>query len=273
MSATDDPPHGTNQQTLESQAERTRLMKVAMALADASAQPRSAGALGKRKLPVVQDADATGLMHMMHEQLEYATKQRSADAKAAGFHIACDRGCNACCTLPVLVGEPEAAAVERWLLLPENAGVRARFTATYPTWREALGSAIEEVAMATNLEQLGQASKKYGTRRVLCPFNHNGDCTVYPVRPALCRTTHALETKDACESDGNSVKTLAHPGVDTMYQGQSGIRDLMHDAMRPGHRHEVLAKAVQRRLVRHSAAPNQPCPCGSALKFKHCCRL
>ena len=33
-------------------------------------------------------------------------------------------------------------------------------------------------------------------RRAMCAFNHEGACSIYPVRPAVCRKAHALDTSE-----------------------------------------------------------------------------
>jgi Fe-S-cluster containining protein len=163
-------------------------------------------------------------------------------------------------------------AVASWLRLAENTAVRERFVAKYAAWRAQLGTTIEGVEQANNIEALGSASQQYGIRRVLCPLNHQGDCSVYAVRPALCRTTHALDSNDKCLTDADTVKTLQHPGVEKMYDGQQGMRSLLHDTLRPNRSPQILAKAVHRLLTQDSVSPNQMCPCGSEKKYKHCCR-
>src|SRR5262245_7064155 len=91
------------------------------------------------RLPVVQNPDAAGLVMVMHEHLDDAIDERSAMAAAEGHHIACSAGCNSCCVAAVLVTEGEAVTVAQWLRLPENAQVRAWFTAGYPAWKRGLG--------------------------------------------------------------------------------------------------------------------------------------
>jgi hypothetical protein len=100
-----------------------RLAQIARELADAaSAAP---GPDGRRRLPVIQPRDAAGLVAVMHEQLDGAIDRREAAAQHQQMTIACKRGCNACCTTPVVVGEHEALAVAEWLRLPAHADVRA----------------------------------------------------------------------------------------------------------------------------------------------------
>lgn len=248
------------------EGDRERLLQITQTLA------RAASERGKKRLPVVAAADAAGLVAMMHEQLDQAIAVREADIADAGIPLACGRGCNACCKLPVMIGDHEAVAVARHLGDPANAEVRDRFLEKYEGWRASLGALIEEVVDAPSQEQRIAACARYFSRHALCPFNHDGDCTVYEVRPALCRTTHAINTRDKCQDEtANAVETIAHPAVEQVYEGQEGMRTALHASLRPGRPHELLPKAVMRRLTRATAFANRPCPCGSGQKHKVCC--
>jgi Fe-S-cluster containining protein len=246
--------------------DRDQLLRVAQALAAAASDSSR-----KRRLPVVSASDAAGLVEILHEQLDETIERRHADAARAGLEIACKRGCNACCASPVIVGEHEALSVARWLSLPEQAAIRERFLAAYPAWRAALGELIEQVALAPDEAAREERGAAYRQRWGMCPFNEQGDCTVYPVRPALCRKVHALGSDAACREPDGEVDTFAHPEVEATYEGQEGLRAVLHHALRPGRVGEALPKAVLRRLTAASAFPNQPCACGSGKKHRHCC--
>lgn len=246
--------------------DRERLAQVAQGLAKAASSLD-----GKRRLPVVAAGDAAGLVAIMYEQLDQAIARRDADIEEAGIKLGCGRGCNACCALPVMIGDHEAVSVARWLAQPEHAEVRERFLAAYPGWRGALGGTIEEVADAPDQATRQAACATYFSRRAMCPFNHQGDCSIYEVRPALCRTTHAVGTNERCQDESSAVETISHPAVESVYNAQSALRTALHASLRAGRPHELLPKAVIRRLTRATAFANRPCPCGSGQKHKACC--
>jgi Fe-S-cluster containining protein len=250
--------------------DRERLLRVAEALAAAASAPARTAA-NKRRLPVVTAADAAGLVELLHHQLDEAIEQRGVDAERLGMKIACARGCNACCTTPVVVGEHEAIAVARWLRQPDHAPIRERFLARYPAWRAALGALIEEVAQAPDEDAREARGVAYRARAAMCPFNDAGDCSIYPVRPSLCRKAHALGTDAACRDPEGELDYFAHPAVEETYQSQEGLRTVLHHALRPGRRGDALPKAVVRQLTLHTAFPGQPCPCGSGQKQRRCC--
>jgi Fe-S-cluster containining protein len=35
-------------------------------------------------------------------------------------------------------------------------------------------------------------------KSVLCAFNRGGECSIYPVRPTICRSAHAVDTAAYC---------------------------------------------------------------------------
>ena len=132
-----------------------RLSQVAAQL---GAAVRDAGQGARVRLPVIQPADAAGLVMVMHAQLDDAIDERSAMAAAQGQHIACSAGCSSCCVAPVLVTEGEAVTVAEWLRLPANAEVRTRFAAAYPAWKKGLGTTIDALHHARdNDERLAAA--------------------------------------------------------------------------------------------------------------------
>src|SRR5262245_8155700 len=108
---------------------------------------------------------------MLNEQLDTAIEHREAAAAERNIVIACKRGCNACCTAPVLVGEHEVISVAEWLKQPENAAVLARYRAAYPGWRAALGPVVEQVVDAgTTPEARVAEGAAFRSHRAMCPF-------------------------------------------------------------------------------------------------------
>jgi hypothetical protein len=247
--------------------DRPKLLRIAQELAEASNRPAPRD--GKRRLPVVATHDAAGLVAMMHEQLDEAIELRSRAVAEGGMKMACQRGCTACCTGPVVVNESEAAAVAVWLA--DHAETRAQFLAAYPPWRAALGALVEEIFADASEQGRDRAAMAFRQRRAMCPFNREGSCTIYPVRPALCRKAHALESSERCSVIGGEIEYLSHPAVEGTYDAQQGMSHALHEALRPGSREDLLPKSVLRRITAATAFPNQPCPCGSGQKQKRCC--
>jgi SEC-C motif/Putative zinc- or iron-chelating domain len=247
--------------------DRPKLLRIAQELAEASGRPASRD--GKRRLPVIATQDAAGLVAMMHQQLDDAIELRERAISDGGMVLACHRGCTACCTGPVVVNESEAVAVAVWL--GDHPEARAQFLEAYPGWRAALGALVEDIFADDSDAGRERAAMAFRERRAMCPFNRQGSCTIYPVRPALCRKAHALENSERCSVIGGEIEYLSHPAVEQTYDAQRGMSDALGEALRPGGREDLLAKSVLRRLTATTAFPNQPCPCGSGQKQKRCC--
>ncbi len=97
---------------------------------------------------------------------EYRTLIAKVDAKVADVtahqaeNLACDRGCHACCAPGLTVASVEAAAI-------------AQFLGEHPD-------------VAATAEALAKARPWQDTR---CSFlNADGACSIYAVRPLVCRT-------------------------------------------------------------------------------------
>lgn len=155
--------------------------------------------------------EAAEVAAFLHDQIDAGVTAREEAIAKSEAKLACTRGCNACCQEPIMVFRPESVRVARWLELPDHANVKAAFLAAYPAWREQIG------AVSDKLSKLFVSDPKHyiahhveGWRKgVLCAFNRDGDCMVYPVRPSVCRTAHALDTNAHCGGSSETPATRA----------------------------------------------------------------
>ncbi|HZS36391.1 MAG TPA: hypothetical protein VFF06_06180 [Polyangia bacterium] len=170
-------------------------------LAALLSDPRYAS--GARRFPErLSDDEAAELAEALERDLNGGVEQRAREAARRRLKIFCSKGCNVCCEEPVIVYLPEALAIARWLESPANAAERAWFLDAHRRWRDALGDAPEHLADLqaddANRAAYEAAYRAQWQRRVMCAFNRDGACTIYPVRPLLCREGHALGTADHC---------------------------------------------------------------------------
>jgi hypothetical protein len=176
--------------------EATRLNELVEALAS---DPGYAS--GKRKfLLPVSLGDAETIAAGLQDEVDTGVTAREAAIAAQGLTLACKRGCTGCCEEPIMVFRPEAVRVARWLKQPENAEARAAFLAAYPAWKAKVGQTPARLSeLSPGAPEAYLAAHVAGWRqRVLCAFNRDGDCTIYPVRPITCRGGHALHTSERC---------------------------------------------------------------------------
>ena len=91
-------------------------------------------------------------------------------------------------------------------------------------------------------------------RRSMCAFNdETGSCTLYPVRPLICRKAHALETPDWCgphEPDKGRVKVLEFEPVDQFVKRAFALLWATHHALgQPRGRAVALCQRVYQLLT------------------------
>jgi hypothetical protein len=215
-------------------------------------------AIGARRFPGrVHDQDAADIVAALAEEVDAGCAARADAATAAGYTIACKSGCTSCCEVLVLVWSPEAIAIARWLAAPERAEERARFLAAYETWRAGVGDLPERVSerfVARDTQGYDAIMLDAWRRRVLCAFNHEGRCEIYPVRPLGCRNAHALDTADRCTADRAPAAALEFVPLDRLMQSATQLLRAAHNAAggeRPVERHRIesVCEAVHRLLL------------------------
>lgn len=146
------------------------------------------------------DESATVLRDLYAEH-DRADATLPAVAQAMGRQIACTQGCAYCCESLILISKSEAMMVAEELEKPENASVLKRFEERLESWRRRAGSLPERGAEALARGDLGRymrIMRTHGAKRIMCPLNEDGLCTVYQVRPLPCRQSWAVDTPDRC---------------------------------------------------------------------------
>jgi hypothetical protein len=207
----------------------------------------------KRRLPVVRAADAEAACSLLHSEIDRATDARARVAAASGHPVACHDGCAQCCHNIPAVFAGEALTIARWLDRPENAAARAGFLARYPAWFERVADLAERWDAAVTAEDV-EAGTAVATeawrRQVMCAFNQDGRCTIYPVRPGVCRTMHALDTADNCAPDAAaSPRKLPFAPLEEFMQRTNPVVIAMHAALRGDVRSQLVCVAVRDALA------------------------
>jgi Fe-S-cluster containining protein len=199
--------------------------------------------------------DARAISADIHQAIDLGSRKRAELAAAQGHPIACRAGCSACCEQLVMIWAPEAELVAAWLAEPEQAAVKEAFLEAYPRWRDESAAAIalveERTAARDAKGQLG-ALVAHWRQRIRCAFNRDGLCTIYPVRPAVCRNCHALDTSDRChpaDATGTAATSLHFKPLEDFLRRARALSMAMHHALgRPRGQTEALCTAVYERL-------------------------
>lgn len=198
----------------------------------------------------LDDAGAAELAQALAAQVDRGADARAEVGKRQRLPVVCSVGCNGCCEELVLVYRPEAIAAARWLLEPAQQAVRERFLAAYPAWRKAVGDAPRHLAVLRargDEAKFLTAHRAQWRKRVMCAFNHEGSCTIYPVRPIACRNAHAVETHTRCSGANTSDRPaarLAFPPLDQYLEQADAILFAAHQALGGDRRAAALCDAV-----------------------------
>jgi Fe-S-cluster containining protein len=104
--------------------------------------------------------------------------------------LACQEGCDACCHNLVELTPPEALHIGHFLS-QHCSGAERDLVLTRVAKNLALAAGKSKVALATLRQELP------------CPLLRGRRCSVYPIRPLVCRAMHALN-RERCEADLHS---------------------------------------------------------------------
>lgn len=105
---------------------------------------------------------------------------------------ACGPGCSGCCTLNVGTLAVEGAVAAAWLRERLVPGDRAPAAARLLVFHE-------HVRWLEDRQRVGE--------RLACPLlDHDGRCTVHPVRPLACRSVSSLDAAECAEALAGSAE-------------------------------------------------------------------
>jgi Fe-S-cluster containining protein len=220
--------------------------------ADLAADPGYA--LGARRFPrKVSEDQAVGLAQAMAQEFDHGAARRAELAHEAGLEIYCRPGCATCCEIAVMVYEPEARAIVRFLQSEEGAAALTWFRDAYPEWRAQIGDAPERLTehfIRRDGPAYDQLHLSLWRRRIRCAFNQDGACTIYPVRPLGCRNAHALSTDAFCGADApRPAEAVSFVPLDEFLKGATRVLRAAHNAMGARrHAQEAVCAAVHRLL-------------------------
>jgi hypothetical protein len=214
-------------------------------------------ATGEKKFPhPISESEAIELALVLMRNVSQRAEARARAAVENNVKIACELGCTGCCEEMVIVAEPEALLIRKFLRDPANAIARAHFLDAYARWRERAGDAPERLAALTvsndDRAAYTEAHTAYWRQRNLCAFNRDGACTIYPVRPLVCRDAHAVGTNERCFGDYPGGEPASHiqfgPMVELLRQAHHLLQAAHNAITDRTNRHESVCVAVQRLL-------------------------
>ena len=124
--------------------------------------------------------------------------------------VACRKGCGHCCQVPVSTFPFEIFPIVHHVRTTWSGGERRALMRRLRKYREAV------------------TNPKRGERHPWCPFLKEGSCSIYDVRPTICRTHHSSDLS-ACLRDPTSRPPSAQP----FYRAMLGLYDGAFEALGP----------------------------------------
>ena len=118
--------------------------------------------------------------------------------------LACEAGCDACCHNLVELTPPEA------LLLGHH--IHGHFSDAEKDL--VLTQVVKNLALTAGQSKAALATAR---KELPCPLLHGRRCSVYPIRPLVCRAMHALN-RERCEADLHSGSLAGSQYYDHRHQ-------------------------------------------------------
>lgn len=126
-------------------------------------------------------------------------------AERLGIDVSCKKGCAACCRQLVPLSPPEAAMIFEFVqTMPEP-----RKTIITKRFLSAL-QRLEEKGLLTKLaclkdpmlndEEYRAITQSYFYQQIACPFLENECCSIYEVRPSICREYLVASPAEHCRN-------------------------------------------------------------------------
>ncbi len=202
------------------------------------------------------------LLPLFHGVADAVVDGAAALAAASGRPVTCGMGCAACCRQAVPVSPSEAralAALVAALPVERRTVVEARFAAARRDSATVLAATLAADPQAD--------SQAYGlawhARGVACPFLEDEHCSIYDVRPLICREHLVTSPPVECATPGSgrveglagtTPMSRAFRAVDTV-QAQTGVM--------------LLSDALVWSAAHPPAAPHHPAPDLVLAVFSH----
>lgn len=132
-----------------------------------------------------------------------AKAQADLDARMASVPSICDAGCDACCYQMVAVHTWEEELIGGYITNTMHAKVRAQVRRQLVAWWHNLKQILRPVSRNNPLTPLEMQALAYRmiADRVMCPFLVDHKCSIYPVRPAMCRCYVVTADPDRCTTE------------------------------------------------------------------------
>lgn len=132
---------------------------------------------------------------------------KELDILMATVPSACSKSCDACCYQMVSSHTWEEELIGDYIQHTMHADKRAQVRRQMMDWWKYLTGILRPVSREhpLTLQEVQELTQHMITHRIMCPFLVDHQCSIYPVRPAMCRA-HVVSSDPAqCKSQPGRV--------------------------------------------------------------------
>lgn len=124
---------------------------------------------------------------------------QECDDKLDKIAKVCKKGCSHCCYQYIQIEWKEGLPIEDFIANKMPRNVKIAIKANVKNYIDYFNQNTPSAPLTeTNLQQL---SYKMALEKIPCPFLLNQKCSIYPVRPFICRTHIVEDSPDFCVKD------------------------------------------------------------------------
>ena len=133
--------------------------------------------------------------------------QADLDSRMASVPSVCQAGCDACCYQLVSVHTWEEDLIGGYVQNTMHANTRAQVRRQLVDWWHYLKGILRPVSRANplTLAEVQTLTRRMIVDRVMCPFLVDHQCSIYPVRPAMCRAHVVSSDPERCKTEYGRV--------------------------------------------------------------------
>lgn len=133
--------------------------------------------------------------------------QADLDRRMAEIPKVCQAGCDACCYQMVSVHTWEENLIVDYIKTSMHAKTKAQVRKQLLEWWRYLKSILRHSTRDNpiSFSEVRQLELHMIQQRVMCPFLVDKKCSIYPVRPAMCRAHVVTDEADRCTTEPGRV--------------------------------------------------------------------
>ncbi|WP_045422812.1 YkgJ family cysteine cluster protein [Vibrio jasicida] len=141
------------------------------------------------------------LLH--HINLTTLTVHSLVDKEMEQIEKACKKGCSACCHQIVDTLTWEEPRIIDFIDANFNRKSRRILSKNLTKWFNAFNQCTPEANTQAplNFNDIAHAQQVFREQRIACPFLIESACSIYPVRPLVCRIHYQKEAKPHCSAN------------------------------------------------------------------------